>query len=64
MAFRIRKKSTANQNIKRRKQAVPPTQSNEEAKRQELAECDAIAESAKHLRGDSDSESVGDDGTA
>jgi hypothetical protein len=62
MAFRIRKKSPANQKIKRRKQAVPPNQSNEEAKRQELAECDAIAESSKRLRGESDSESVDDDG--
>jgi hypothetical protein len=61
MAFRIRKKRPANQKIKRGKQAVPPSQSNEQAKRQELAEWDAIAESAKHRRGESDSESVDDD---
>jgi hypothetical protein len=62
MAFRIRKKSTGNQEIKQRKKGVVGDQSNEQAKRQELAEWDAIAESAKHRRGESEPESVDDDG--
>lgn len=62
MAFRIRKKSTGNQEIKRRNKGVADNQLNEQAKRQELAEWDAIAESAKYRSGASEPESVDDDG--
>ena len=59
MTFRIKKKRIGDQKIKRRKEA--PTQSNEQAKRQELAEWDAIAESAKRLRGEPRLESPDED---
>jgi hypothetical protein len=61
MAFRIRKKRTGNEKIKAAKQARPLNQSNEQAKRQEIAEWDAIAESTKGLRRESDLESADDD---
>ena len=60
MAFCIRKKRTGIQ--KKKKEDVLRDKSNEQAKRKEFAEWDAIAESTKRLRGQSDLESVDDDG--
>ena len=62
MAFHIRKKRTGNKKIKPGKRARPSNQSNEQAKRQEIAEWDAIAESTKDLSRESDLELADDDG--
>ena len=62
MAFRIRKRRTGNEKIKPGKRVRPSNQSNEQAKRQEIAEWDAIAESTKRLRRESDFELADDDG--
>src|SRR5262245_55038247 len=61
MAFRIRKKRIGSEEVKRRNDVAQRSQAKEQEKRQELAESDAIAGSAKHPKSESDLELFDED---